>query len=563
MCRFGRREGTHALRDATAPETFRELRDLFREAGDRAREEKLNRWVRARAAGEATIAFAGHFSAGKSTLINRLLGAEWLPGHPRPTSANVVRIRFGEPGASAVMADMSVRRVSGDDPAALRATLDTWCRDGQAVREVGLTVPASILDGGLCFLDTPGADSTDERHAQDTGDVLFLADLTVYVTDYNHVESSFNFSFIEGLQQAGKPYAVVVNQIDKHNEWELPFEEFAGGVRAALAERSLAPLALYFVSALDADVPESQWERLAAELPNLARQAAQTVVPTLRMLAREHDRWLNECENRKLADTAMDPAAASAWQAEHERARQALAELEAARSGQVKSFRAELLDPIRSAILAPYETTERAVSYILSLRADFRVGLIGTRAKTESERRARLQDLAADLARRAAAHIEAHIVRAAQGAAREHGVMTELAKHDFAPLRGLVDEALVSGTVARGAQLDRDYGYHYAKELERAVRERYAEAAEAVVRAFDRGLQELDAKKQEELRAQLRELEVSRPSVEEALAREKRRAAHMARMDAVIAAAAGAPDAAMGVAEVAATAHTAGRVQHV
>ena len=46
--------------------------------------------------GQLTVAFCGHFSAGKSTLVNRLCGTELLPSSPIPTSANVVSIRNGE-----------------------------------------------------------------------------------------------------------------------------------------------------------------------------------------------------------------------------------------------------------------------------------------------------------------------------------------------------------------------------------------------------------------------------------------------------------------------------------
>ncbi len=46
---------------------------------------------------ELTLAFCGHFSAGKSSMINRLCGSEVLPSGPIPTSANVVSIRSGAP----------------------------------------------------------------------------------------------------------------------------------------------------------------------------------------------------------------------------------------------------------------------------------------------------------------------------------------------------------------------------------------------------------------------------------------------------------------------------------
>lgn len=45
---------------------------------------------------EFSIAFCGHFSAGKSTMINKLVGDNLLPSSPIPTSANLVKVKAGE-----------------------------------------------------------------------------------------------------------------------------------------------------------------------------------------------------------------------------------------------------------------------------------------------------------------------------------------------------------------------------------------------------------------------------------------------------------------------------------
>jgi ribosome biogenesis GTPase A len=51
---------------------------------------------------EFTIAFCGHFSAGKSKMINRLVGENLLPSSPIPTSANLVKVKAGEEYAKVV-----------------------------------------------------------------------------------------------------------------------------------------------------------------------------------------------------------------------------------------------------------------------------------------------------------------------------------------------------------------------------------------------------------------------------------------------------------------------------
>src|SRR5690625_7904140 len=45
---------------------------------------------------ELNIGFTGHFSAGKSSIINYLLNKNILPSSPIPTSANIVKIKSGD-----------------------------------------------------------------------------------------------------------------------------------------------------------------------------------------------------------------------------------------------------------------------------------------------------------------------------------------------------------------------------------------------------------------------------------------------------------------------------------
>src|SRR5690625_3707743 len=42
------------------------------------------------------ISFSGHFSAGKSSIINHMIGKDVLPNSPIPTSANIVKVSSGE-----------------------------------------------------------------------------------------------------------------------------------------------------------------------------------------------------------------------------------------------------------------------------------------------------------------------------------------------------------------------------------------------------------------------------------------------------------------------------------
>lgn len=143
---------------------------------------------------ELTLAFCGHFSAGKSSMINRLCGREVLPSGPVPTSANIVSIRSGEPR-------VLLYPVNGQ-PEHPQLPLETtpdrlqeYCRSGSAYSAIEVWEAVPLLGAHGVLMDTPGVDSTDEGHQAATRSALHLADVVFYVMDYNHVQSENNLAF--------------------------------------------------------------------------------------------------------------------------------------------------------------------------------------------------------------------------------------------------------------------------------------------------------------------------------------------------------------------------------
>jgi ribosome biogenesis GTPase A len=121
---------------------------------------------------QTVLAFCGHFSAGKSTLINQLAGSQILPASPIPTSANQVLIRHGDPGATVRFRQQGEVELAPSELGRLAAL----CADGDAVEAVELRHPLAHVPEGLWVMDTPGIDSTDEAHRIVTESALYLAD---------------------------------------------------------------------------------------------------------------------------------------------------------------------------------------------------------------------------------------------------------------------------------------------------------------------------------------------------------------------------------------------------
>jgi predicted GTPase len=148
---------------------------------------------------EFTIGFAGHFSAGKSSMINALTGDQLLPSSPIPTSANVVKVRKA-------VDDYAIAYLVDDEPVKFDAdydikTVKEFAKNGALVSQIEIGHSQSVLPEGVTVMDTPGVDSTDDAHRMSTESALHLADIVFYVMDYNHVQSELNFQFTKTLMK--------------------------------------------------------------------------------------------------------------------------------------------------------------------------------------------------------------------------------------------------------------------------------------------------------------------------------------------------------------------------
>src|SRR3954465_1178690 len=187
---------------------------------------------------EFLIAFCGHFSAGKSTMINQVVGENLLPSSPIPTSANLVKVKSGDDYAKVFF--------KNEKPRLYLAPYDydlvkNYCKDGDKIEEVEISHSETSLPSNTMILDTPGIDSADDAHRIATESAIHLADVIFYVMDYNHVQAELNFLFTKELTEAGKEVYLVINQIDKHKDEELTFQDFQKSVVDSFASWGVKP----------------------------------------------------------------------------------------------------------------------------------------------------------------------------------------------------------------------------------------------------------------------------------------------------------------------------------
>lgn len=436
--------------------------------------------------GELIFAFCGHFSAGKSSMINTLLGTNLLPSNPIPTSANVVKVRGGEPAARVYTRNSGVLTF---DPATQMEELKAYAVDGDTVEWVEVQFPNSLLNEQASLLDTPGIDSTDAAHKIATESALHLADVVIYMMDYNHVQAEENFHFTKTLQDRQKPVYLVINMIDKHLDFELDFESYKESVEEAFATWNIRPQGIFYTSLAEPDHPENQYEAFRDTLKQVMNRSEEWIFRSAKNAAlyvlEEHRQFLNrkhEEERRRLenlleteAVEELDPTDAVMVSRAVEETAEQLARLEEqAKQGRAAMER-ELSSLLENARLTYFSTNEAAERYLESRKPGFKVGWLLSGKKTEEERARRLQALLSDFQEKVNANLDWHFKELLKKFPEMAGIRDEAYHEQVHALELPVTVELLEAQVKEGAGT-REYVLNYCKDISDAVKARYKQA---------------------------------------------------------------------------------------
>jgi GTPase SAR1 family protein len=143
-----------------------------------------------------SVAVVGETSRGKSTLVNRLLGAEVVPVGPLPTTAVLTRVLYApEPSLSGIRPD-GTRET-------LKAAPETWQNvlsgDAEPVwSALQCGVPHEWLrDTGLQLFDTPGAGDLSAERIEEVIDTIAVCDATLITISATMALSLTERAFIE------------------------------------------------------------------------------------------------------------------------------------------------------------------------------------------------------------------------------------------------------------------------------------------------------------------------------------------------------------------------------
>jgi tetratricopeptide (TPR) repeat protein len=158
------------------------------------------------------LAIAGEFNAGKSTLLNALVGEAVAPMGVTPTTAAVNVFLYGARRAARVIArDGSAMEV---DFAEVARFIDRRRGAGAAsVRHVEIVWPAEPLRE-VSLVDTPGFNAAEEEHEAVARAFLGRADAVLWIFDAAHAGSASEKSAIEALGPLRGKVVGVLNKAD-------------------------------------------------------------------------------------------------------------------------------------------------------------------------------------------------------------------------------------------------------------------------------------------------------------------------------------------------------------
>ncbi|GAA4716667.1 hypothetical protein GCM10023228_23890 [Brevibacillus fulvus] len=480
----------HPASSAGLDAKLEQIAAAMQAAGDQDNTQKTKQLAEKAKKAEISIAFCGHFSAGKSTMINTLLGKDLLPSNPIPTSANVVKIRGGE---KAVQVHTRHHGVLTFDPDTDMEQVKQYAIDGDTVEWVEIAYPGTFLDERSSLLDTPGIDSTDAAHKIATESALHLADAVIYMMDYNHVQAEENFNFTKTLKDRGKPVYLVINMIDKHLDFELDFDSYKESVQDAFATWNIQPDGIFYTSLAEPDHPENQYEDFRRKLQSLLEQRevllADSLTHSAEYLIEQHVRFLQKqnAEKRQQLESNLEQEISGLEPTDAAQVALAKQEMETALAAETERFKTakdsmeqQLSSLLENARLTYYSTNEAAEQYLESRKPGFKVGLLFAAKKTEEERARRLEALLRDFREKVSANLDFHFKDLLGKFPQQYGIRDEAYHAEVHEAKVEITGEFLAAQVKEGAGT-REYVMNYCADIAKAVKQEYRRLGLALI----------------------------------------------------------------------------------
>jgi hypothetical protein len=214
------------------------MKQFFHSKCDQWASTKRKSWLD----GKTTIAFVGEFSAGKTSIVNRILSQDdpsipRLPVSTKATTAIPTYIAGGQTVSYSFISGDSKRKTILEETfkKVSKDVLDQVKGVSSLIKYFVMTYKNPNLDG-LSILDTPGFNSNDSEDRERTIEVINECDALFWVFDVN--AGTINRSSISTIKEKlNKPLYVVINKVDTKAASEV--QKVEDLIKQTLAEEDL------------------------------------------------------------------------------------------------------------------------------------------------------------------------------------------------------------------------------------------------------------------------------------------------------------------------------------
>ncbi|HLR81290.1 MAG TPA: dynamin family protein [Bacillota bacterium] len=487
------------------------LYDVMLEHGDKENAQKILDLYEKFKKKQFIVSFAGHFSAGKSSMINAILGTDILPKSPIPTSANIVNITSGD----------GVARVffHHEDPLEYKEPYDfdmikSYCQDKDTIARIELSTSEEIIPRNCSIFDTPGIDAADDADRLMTESSLHLVDKMFYVMDYNHVQSEVNLHFLQKMQMMHIPYYVIINQIDKHDENEVSFSQFEQNIKQTFNQWNVTPKGIYFSSLVDPSVEHNQFPMIKDKLFSLFNMSRlddkMRMDEAVQQVIQDHRQYLQQAADEQMSEWSTKD---SFTEEDQKRLTTFLEHIDAAkeRPKEVKqTFDYELNQTLKNAYLMPAKLRDQAALFLESQQKDFKVGFFGTKRKTAQVKKERLHDFFHGLKQSFETNIQWRLRDKLHEVLKQHTISSQEITDDIQNLSIEYTEEDLLQQLKPGAQLNGNYVLNYTDDLSVHIKQKFRQAAQAI-------WEKVDLHVTNEMNEQLHKLEQEKNRLEQIL----------------------------------------------
>lgn len=220
-------------------------------------EGKINELAELSEGGQFFLTFWGHYSAGKSRLINTLLQRDLLPVHVKETTAALTYIHYGEQERAVLfLEDGSQQEITLPEVKALYQGNSELL---QRLERMEISLPESLLKNGLVIVDTPGVNTILQRHQDLALAAIQSAGRIIYCLGGS--PSKVDEGFIRMIHEGGIQITFVRTKCDLINPQEEDPHEAVAAELNSLANILKVPVGSLDFYAVSVEESCQDWYR--------------------------------------------------------------------------------------------------------------------------------------------------------------------------------------------------------------------------------------------------------------------------------------------------------------